>query len=357
MAEIRLTGLAKRFAGDAFAVHPTDLTVRDGEFLTLLGPSGCGKTTTLRMLAGLEDPTAGTIHFGDTRVDRLAAGRRNIAMVFQNYALYPHLSVRGNLEYPLKKRGVAREERTARVERTAGILHISELLDRRPRQLSGGQQQRVALGRAMIREPEVFLFDEPLSNLDAQLRTVMRTELIRLHTAVGRTMIYVTHDQLEAMTMSDRIVVMLKGRIQQVGPPHEVYARPANRFVASFVGTPAMNLMDGSIREENGASVFATDDGAVRLPLPGVEAGTRAAIGVRPEHVRLGDGVIAATVDTVEDLGHEMQFLLRVGNTELRARAPSETRLKVGEPVPISFAPGAVHVFGEDGACLKHGAL
>jgi ABC-type sugar transport system ATPase subunit len=348
MAEIRLNGIAKRFGNDVYALHPTDLTIRNGEFLTLLGPSGCGKTTTLRMIAGLEDPSAGEIHFDEKRIDRLTPGKRNVAMVFQNYALYPHMTVRGNLEYPLKKRGVPQDQRARQVQRTAEILHIGELLERRPRQLSGGQQQRVALGRAMIRDPAVFLFDEPLSNLDAQLRAVMRAELTRLHDEISKTMVYVTHDQLEAMTMSDRIVVLYLGRIQQVGTPKEIYSRPANRFVASFVGTPAMNFIDGRIARDGGDFSVALMDGAsaaLAVGTAGLEDGRAVVAGVRPEHITIGGGGIPARVTLVEDLGHEAQVSLRVGSSDFIARAPAGIRLGIGETLAIGFEPSAVHLF------------
>ncbi|UFN49275.1 ATP-binding cassette domain-containing protein [Roseomonas sp. OT10] len=340
MSEIRLEGVQKRYAGGAVAVQGLDLTIAEGEFLTLLGPSGCGKTTTLRMIAGLETLSAGQIRFGAQRVDTLPPAKRNIAMVFQNYALYPHLTVRGNLEYPLRKRGVPTSERQAMIDRTARLLHIDELLDRRPRQLSGGQQQRVALGRAMIRDPAVFLFDEPLSNLDAQLRSVMRAELIRLHARLRRTMVYVTHDQLEAMTMSTRIAVMFKGELQQVGTPAEIYGRPANRFVAGFVGTPAMNFWDATLA-----------DGVLRGPaladiaLPEARGGGPVLAGIRSEHIALGEGPDRGEVLVVEALGHETLVILSAGGTELTVRAPADLPLRPGEVVPFAVQPGRLHLF------------
>ena len=348
MAEIRLKGIAKKFGSDVFALHPTDLVINDGEFLTLLGPSGCGKTTTLRMIAGLEEPTDGEIHFDEKRIDRLAPGKRNVAMVFQNYALYPHLTVRGNLEYPLKKRGVPQEQRTRQVQRTAEILHIGELLERRPRQLSGGQQQRVALGRAMIRDPSVFLFDEPLSNLDAQLRSVMRAELTRLHGEIRKTMVYVTHDQLEAMTMSDRIVVLYLGRIQQVGTPQEIYSRPANRFVASFVGTPSMNFIDASLTGDSNARHLALPVGvSATLDVGSLDLadGQPVVAGVRPEHITIGQGGIPATVTLVEDLGHEAQVSFRIDETPFIARAAAGMRARPGDAIEVGFMPAAIHLF------------
>ena len=327
MAAIRTEALRKAFPDGTVALRGLDLVVAQGEFLTLLGPSGCGKSTTLRMLAGLEAPTAGRIAFDGVRVDGWGPARRNVAMVFQNYALYPHMTVRGNLEYPLRKRGVPRTERIARVARTAASLHLEPLLNRRPRQLSGGQQQRVALGRAMIRDPSVFLLDEPLSNLDAQLRTAMRAELVRIHRETGCTMVYVTHDQLEAMTMSDRIAVMRGGKLQQVGTPDAIYRAPANRFVAGFVGTPAMNFLPA------------------RLVVAG--APEDAVAGVRPEHVRLG-GPGAWEVARVEPTGHETLVTVRAPHgAEVVARVPAPFSFHPGAPVDVAFDPGHVHLFDD----------
>jgi multiple sugar transport system ATP-binding protein len=282
--EVRFEGVQKAF-GSALAVRGLDLAIRGGEFLSLLGPSGCGKTTTLRMLAGLEFPTAGTISIGGRVVNAVPPGERDIAMVFQSYALYPHMTVGENIAYPLKKRGVPKAERAERVARVAEMLQLGALLSRKPRQLSGGQQQRVALGRALVREPRVFLLDEPLSNLDAKLRHHMRAELIELHRRLGRTFVYVTHDQLEAMTMSDRIAVMHEGVLQQLGTPGEVYGRPANLFVAAFIGSPAMNLLHGRIAE--GEFRHA----ALRLSCTGAPSAD-AVLGIRPEDVTLGTGAL-----------------------------------------------------------------
>jgi multiple sugar transport system ATP-binding protein len=273
MPALVLDRLRKEFADGTVAVNGLDLTIEEQAFVTLLGPSGCGKTTTLRMIAGLEQPTGGTIRLGDRVLNDVPPVRRDIAMVFQSYALYPHMTVRGNLEYPLRKRRVAAPERTTRVARIAEQLQLGPLLERKPRQLSGGQQQRVALGRAMIRDPELFLLDEPLSNLDAQLRLHMRAELIELHRRVGRTMIYVTHDQLEAMTMSDRIAVLKDGHLQQYAEPAEVYRRPANLFVATFIGSPAMNLIEGVIAM--GATGAVLRAPGLELPLPAPLAAPR----------------------------------------------------------------------------------
>ncbi|WP_291296776.1 ABC transporter ATP-binding protein [Elioraea sp.] len=352
MANVVLSNVQKRFADGTIAVHDFSLEVEDGEFLTFLGPSGCGKTTTLRMVAGLETPSAGTIHFGNRRIDDLEPGERNVAMVFQSYALYPHMTVGENLAYPLRKRGVPKPERDTRVAATAKLLQIEPLLARRPKQLSGGQQQRVALGRAIIRDPDVFLLDEPLSNLDATLRAYMRAELVQLHRRIGKTMIYVTHDQVEAMTMSTRIAVMHQGRLQQVGPPSEVYERPLNRFVASFVGTPAINFIDGRISATGDGLAFV-GDGLV-FPIAdqvgGAESGGGRPVvaGIRPEDVTIGGGQPGqgdAEVLVVEPLGHETLVVLRVGTSQVVARAPARSDVTPGQRLPFSINRQRVHLF------------
>ncbi|HWP34681.1 MAG TPA: sn-glycerol-3-phosphate ABC transporter ATP-binding protein UgpC, partial [Thermodesulfobacteriota bacterium] len=275
MAEVALRGVTKRF-GSVVAVRDFSLEVRDREFVVLVGPSGCGKSTVLRLVAGLESPTEGEIAIGGRRVNDVPPKDRNVAMVFQNYALYPHMDVHGNLAFGLKLRGLPRREIDARVRQAAEILGIADLLARRPAELSGGQRQRVALGRAIVRDPAVFLFDEPLSNLDAQLRVQMRTELVKLHQRLSATMLYVTHDQVEAMTMGDRIVVMRAGAIEQVGEPLAVYERPANTFVAGFIGSPAMNLLPARLVPGAGGVVADLGDG-LALPLPPQEAARLAA--------------------------------------------------------------------------------
>jgi len=349
VTEIILKGVQKKFGADVYAVENLDLVIAKGEFLTLLGPSGCGKTTTLRMIAGLETLTSGEIRFNEKRIDQLAPGQRNVAMVFQNYALYPHLNVHGNLEYPLKKRGVPRDQRQTMVATTAKMLQIEELLDRRPRQLSGGQQQRVALGRAMIRDPAVFLFDEPLSNLDAQLRATMRAELMRLHSRLGKTMVYVTHDQLEAMTMSTRIAVMYKGRLQQIDTPAAIYSRPANRFVAGFVGTPTMNFVEGVFA--GGASGLEFRSKLLpAIPVPslrGAAAGMAVEVGFRSEHVLLGQGTAQAEVSVIEALGHETLVLLTAGTDEIAVRTRPDVAVRVGEKVRFEIADPHVHFFAK----------
>ncbi len=341
MATVTLDRLRKDFADGTVAVEEFSMEIADGEFLTLLGPSGCGKTTTLRMIAGLETPTSGQIRFADRRVDDLAPGARNIAMVFQSYALYPHMTVRQNLEYPLKKQGTGAAERRRRSDDIARLLRIESLLERKPKQLSGGQQQRVALGRALIRNPEVFLLDEPLSNLDATLRAQLRAELIQLHQRIRKTMIYVTHDQVEAMTMSTRIAVLHQGRIQQVGTPHEVYNFPANRFVASFVGTPAMNFLDGEIRE---GQLSLTDMGPV-LSTPVSYADGKVILGVRPEDILIGSGSMTAQVLLIEPLGHEVLVYLQIGPTTAIARATGEVTLRPQETVRCEFRTHRLHFF------------
>jgi multiple sugar transport system ATP-binding protein len=348
VSEVVLDNLVKKF-GAFTAVHSLDLHIRDGEFVALLGPSGCGKTTTLRMLAGLDFPTAGDIRIGERTVNDVPPGKRDIAMVFQSYALYPHMTVEQNIAYPLKKRGVPKAERAPLVARAAELLQLGELLNRKPRQLSGGQQQRVALGRALVRDPQVFLLDEPLSNLDAKLRAYMRAELIELHRRLGRTMIYVTHDQLEAMTMSDRIAVMNEGRLQQFGSPDDVYHRPANRFVGQFIGTPSMNLADGMLTDDGRfeAGKFSLSLESSRFDLtPGP-----ATLGIRPEGLSIGNGPLTASVRVVEPTGHENIVILESeGLGSLTLRTAASNRPAVGERVGIAIDAAALHLFdGNDG--------
>ena len=332
--------MTKRF-GDVTAVDDLTLDVADREFLVLLGPSGCGKSTALRMIAGLDEPTQGVIEIGDREVTEVEAKDRDVAMVFQSYALYPHMSVRRNIEFPLRSRRVAHDERDKLVGDAAGILGLEALLDRKPAQLSGGQRQRVALARAIVRRPEAFLMDEPLSNLDAKLRVQTRAELVELHRSLATTIIYVTHDQIEAMTMGDRIAILNEGALQQVGPPQAVYDRPANLFVARFIGNPPMNTVTG--RVVNGA-------GAVRaVAIPGGEipvapeigaAITRlgvdeVVVGVRSEHLKVGsDGPIEATVSVIESLGHERHVFCRLTDGQ-----PLIVRQAADEPLPAEEAP------------------
>jgi multiple sugar transport system ATP-binding protein len=337
MAEVVFNAVRKAF-GQAVAVHGLDLTIPSGAFVSLLGPSGCGKTTTLRMLAGLETPTSGAISIGGRVVNEVAPGARDIAMVFQSYALYPHMTVAQNIAYPLRKRGVPRSQRAVRVAAVAETLRLTPLLDRKPRQLSGGQQQRVALGRALVRDPRVFLLDEPLSNLDAKLRAHMRAELIELHRRIGRTFVYVTHDQLEAMTMSDRIAVLHEGVLQQYGTPAEVYGAPANLVVAAFIGTPAMNLVSG--RMEQGRFIH----GPLRLAAAiGSESGVT--LGIRPEDIVLGQGPHRARIHLVEPTGHEQIVLLDMQGTRLTARADAALPVPASGDIAFDLRHNRLHAF------------
>ncbi|MGZ4193526.1 MAG: ABC transporter ATP-binding protein [Solirubrobacteraceae bacterium] len=320
MPGVTLESVTKRFPGGAVAVDDLSLQVGDGEFMILVGPSGCGKTTALRMIAGLETPTSGTIRIGDRIVNEVSARDRDIAMVFQNYALYPHMTVARNLGYPLRQRRVPRAEVARRVSEVADMLGLGELLKRRPGQLSGGQRQRVAMGRALVREPEVFLLDEPLSNLDAKLRVQMRAALKRLHGRLGVTTVYVTHDQVEAMTLGDRIAVLSEGRLQQLGPPQDVYDHPANVFVAGFIGSPPMNLLRGRVRSGHATA------GDLVVPAPGVPD-SDVFVGVRPESLRPavnGLPSLGFEVAVVEPLGDEVIVHGTVG-AELAGVAPEES--------------------------------
>jgi len=346
VANVSFTNVRKSF-GEFTALENLDLEIHDGEFVALLGPSGCGKSTTLRMLAGLEFPTSGEISIGGRVVNDLAPGKRDIAMVFQSYALYPHMTVGENIAYPLKKRGMKKPERDEAVRRAAELLQLEPLLHRKPKQLSGGQQQRVALGRALVREPRVFLLDEPLSNLDAKLRSYMRAELIELHRRLGKTMVYVTHDQLEAMTMADRIAVMYGGRVQQFDTPDAVYNRPANRFVAGFIGTPPMNQIEGTVQ---GASFVIGDhhQAITRANFAPSLLDGAAVLGVRPEFVGIhdsGDG-LPATVRLAENTGHETIVTLELTDkTRIMSRVEAGRKLRVGQPVALRFDPAGIHLF------------
>jgi multiple sugar transport system ATP-binding protein len=349
MAGVRLEGVRKVYGDGAHvAVHGVDLEVRDGEFLVLVGPSGCGKSTTLRMIAGLETITAGHLFIGDRLVNDVSPKDRDIAMVFQSYALYPHMTVYDNLAFALKLRSRPKSEIAERVAEAARILGLEPILDRTPRQLSGGQRQRVAVGRAIVRHPQVFLFDEPLSNLDAKLRVQTRREIARLHRQLAVTMIYVTHDQTEAMTLGDRIVVMNEGRVQQVDTPLAVYDRPANLFVAGFIGSPAMNLIPGRLADRR----FIARDDAFMLPLPSRFA-TRsgdAVLGMRPEHVRVarqaGDpGAVTMRLDTIEPMGSETYLTARAGPFDVTARVEPQALPRPGDPVALVFDMERAHLF------------
>src|SRR5512134_1646911 len=349
MAQVVLKELNKKY-DEVHAVKDVNLTIRDKEFMVLVGPSGCGKTTTLRMVAGLEEITAGEIHIGDRVVNDLPPKDRDIAMVFQNYALYPHMSVYDNMAFGLKMRKFPKAEIEKRVKDAAEILGIQELLKRKPRQLSGGQRQRVAVGRAIVRHPQVFLFDEPLSNLDAKLRVQMRVELKRLHDRLETTAIYVTHDQVEAMTLGDRVVVMKDGWIQQVGEPMELYGRPANKFVAGFIGSPAMNFADVGINESAGALWAEAQGLRVRVPdRIAPRADSRVTLGVRPEALRLANGAddysFPTEVDVVEPLGNEILLNFRAGGVPMVARVDPGTRVGAHESVRFALDPARVHFF------------
>ncbi len=348
MADVSIRGLNKKYDNGFHAVKDVNLEIKDKEFLVLVGPSGCGKTTTLRMVAGLEEITSGEIRIGDEVVNDLPPMDRNIAMVFQNYALYPHKTVFDNMAFGLQMRGYAKEEVKKRVNEAAEILGIETLLERKPRQLSGGQRQRVAVGRAIVRHPEVFLFDEPLSNLDAKLRVQMRVELKRLHEQLETTAIYVTHDQVEAMTLGDRVVVMKDGRVQQIGEPLELYGRPANRFVAGFIGSPAMNFVDVSI---SGDGQRAEAEG-LRLQVPErvrAHGGQRLTLGVRPEALRIANGSdphsFATTVDVVEPLGNEILLNFRAGGVPMVARVDPGVRVKAHQNIRFALDPERLHFF------------
>jgi multiple sugar transport system ATP-binding protein len=358
MAQVVMRGLNKMY-DEVHAVKDVNLEIRDKEFVVLVGPSGCGKTTTLRMVAGLESITSGRILIDDTVVNDLAPMDRDIAMVFQNYALYPHMSVYDNMAFGLKMRKFDKPEIAKRVQEAAEILGIEDYLKRKPRQLSGGQRQRVALGRAIVRHPRVFLFDEPLSNLDAKLRVQMRVELKKLHERLGTTAIYVTHDQVEAMTLGDRVVVMRDGWVQQVGDPLELYNQPANRFVAGFIGSPAMNFANVHIAAENGAQ-WATSEG-IRLKLPealsarlGPQTGRELTLGVRPEDLRIANGAdaadmsIEAVVEVIERLGSEILLDVAVGQGSMVASVEPTAGAKVHERLRLAVNPLRLHFFDND---------
>ena len=355
MAQVLMKDLNKKY-DEVHAVKDVNLHVRDKEFMVLVGPSGCGKSTTLRMVAGLEEISTGQIVIGERVVNDLPPKDRDIAMVFQNYALYPHMTVYDNMAFGLKMRKFAKPEIEKRVKEAADILGIQELLKRKPRQLSGGQRQRVAVGRAIVRHPQVFLFDEPLSNLDAKLRVQMRVELKRLHDRLETTAIYVTHDQVEAMTLGDRVVVMKDGWIQQVGEPLELYGRPANRFVAGFIGSPAMNFAEVAINEVNG-DLWAESSG-LRVKIPPDRSarlrpykGQPITMGVRPEDLHVSSGadlpgtLIDAVVDVVEPLGSEILLDVRVGSNSMVARVEPTVRVKVHEPMKLALNPARLHFF------------
>ena len=345
MAGVTIRGLSKAYGGTT-VIPRLDLDIEDGQFVVLVGPSGCGKSTLLRMIAGLEEITGGDIRIGDRRVNNLPPSERDIAMVFQNYALYPHKTVAANMGFPLKMKGEPKDAVRQKVERAAGILGLTPYLDRYPRALSGGQRQRVAMGRAIVRAPQVFLFDEPLSNLDAKLRVQMRTEIRELHQRLKTTTVYVTHDQIEAMTMADKIVVLQSGHIEQVGSPLELYDHPANTFVASFIGSPSMNMLDGVV---TGGAVAAA---GTTLPLPpgaNLAEGRPVIYGIRPEHLTPAASGIACTVAVVEPTGSETHVVLRTasdtGRRDLTAIFRDRVTLRPGDALTLAPDAASVHLF------------
>ncbi|MEM9797867.1 MAG: sn-glycerol-3-phosphate ABC transporter ATP-binding protein UgpC [Pseudomonadota bacterium] len=346
MAEVTIRDLRKSY-GATEVIHGLDIDIADGEFVVLVGPSGCGKSTLLRMIAGLEGITSGTIAIGPKVVNNLAPARRDIAMVFQNYALYPHKTVAANMAFSLRMQKMDKAEIQDRVTRAAEVLGLTDYLERYPRALSGGQRQRVAMGRAIVRDPQVFLFDEPLSNLDAKLRVQMRAEIRELHQRLSTTTVYVTHDQIEAMTMADKIVVLQGGRVEQIGAPLDLYDRPANTFVASFIGSPSMNLMtaqgDDGVARVNGAAI----------PVPGLATGQQVTLGVRPEHLVLSDAGLPATVAVVEPTGSETHIIARLDDREVTAVTRERPGVRPGETIHLMPEPGRVHLFdAESGARL-----
>jgi multiple sugar transport system ATP-binding protein len=347
MASVTIRDVVKAF-GATQVVHGVNISIEDGEFVVLVGPSGCGKSTLLRMIAGLENITGGEIRIGERVVNNLPPKERDIAMVFQNYALYPHMTVAANMGFSLRLRGAPKEEIDTRVNRAAEILGLIPYLERYPRQLSGGQRQRVAMGRAIVRDPQVFLFDEPLSNLDAKLRVAMRTEIKELHQRLKTTTVYVTHDQIEAMTMADKIVVMHDGIVEQIGRPLELYDHPDNLFVAGFIGSPAMNFLKGHIRS-NGRAEFE-GPGGVRLPLataPSASEGRPAVYGVRPEHFVIADDGADAEVQVVEPTGSEIQVVAKVGGEDVIAVFRERHQFNPGDKIRLKPDPRLVHLFDE----------
>jgi multiple sugar transport system ATP-binding protein len=349
MAGVTIRNVRKSY-GAQEVIHGIDVDIADGEFVVLVGPSGCGKSTLLRMIAGLEEVTSGDIAIGGRRVNHLSPSERDIAMVFQNYALYPHKTVAANMGFALKMRGIDRASVRKRVEEAAEILGLTPYLGRYPRALSGGQRQRVAMGRAIVRDPQVFLFDEPLSNLDAKLRVQMRTEIRELHQRLSTTIVYVTHDQIEAMTMADKIVVMNGGNVEQIGDPLTLYDTPRNTFVAGFIGSPAMNMIPARVTAtDNGRARLETGAGAVEVPAPdGLSAGREVTLGLRPEHLALADEGLPAEVRVIEPTGSETHVVFRLHEQEIVAAFRDRVRLRTGEAVRLVPDEAHVHLF--DGA-------
>ncbi len=346
MASVAIRDVRKSYGATA-VIHGVDITINDGEFVVLVGPSGCGKSTLLRMIAGLENITGGEISIGDRVVNNLPPKERDIAMVFQNYALYPHMTVAANMAFSMKLRGAPKDEIDMRVKRAAEILDLDPYLERFPRQLSGGQRQRVAMGRAIVRDPQVFLFDEPLSNLDAKLRVQMRTEIKELHQRLKTTTVYVTHDQIEAMTMADKIVVMHDGIVEQIGTPLELYDFPANQFVAGFIGSPSMNFLRGTVRV-NGSAIFEGPNG-IKLPIsaPASANGRAAVYGIRPEHFTLADDGTEAEIVVIEQTGSETKVFAKLGGEEVVAVFRERHQFEPGEKIKLKPDPKLVHLFDD----------
>ena len=362
MTGISLQTLTKQF-DDVTAVDSVSLDVTEGEFLVLVGPSGCGKSTTLRLCAGLESATSGSVSISDRDVTAEPASERDVAMVFQNYALYPHMTARKNMTFGLDSAaGFSGEEATERVEEAAEILDIADLMDRKPSALSGGEQQRVAIGRALVRDPEVFLMDEPLSNLDAKLRVQMRAELAELHAELQTTTVYVTHDQVEAMTLGDRVAVMNDGRIEQVAPPQDLYDAPDTRFVAEFIGSPGMNTVDATLRQRGNGSEVVWGDNTVPLAVSprslGLESGDRVVFGIRPEDLSADtDGDVRMEVTVTEPLGSTLLVRGTVGDTEMEVSIQPRSSVEVGNLISLAVDPDRLHLFDpESGAAMYHSA-
>ncbi|WP_067215695.1 ABC transporter ATP-binding protein [Stappia indica] len=356
MADIRLEGIVKDY-GSVRAIHGVSLDIRDGEFVAFVGPSGCGKSTMLRMIAGLEEISGGVLKIGERVVNDVEPRDRDVAMVFQDYALYPHMSVAENIGFGLKMRGLKASEIEPKVREAARILQIEAYLDRKPGQLSGGQRQRVAMGRAIVRKPAVFLFDEPLSNLDAKLRVEMRTQIKRLHAMLKTTTVYVTHDQTEAMTLADRVVVLRGGKIVQQGHPIELYSRPNCRFVGEFIGSPQMNVFSGNVDRSGTSPVLRVGDAALRLGEVAAADGARLDVGIRPEHLAFaGDtgGAIAPVVEVFEPLGSDTMAICRLGGQELTARLAPTVALRPNERISLDYKLEDLHYFdGENGARIE----
>ena len=350
MATLKFNNICKVYGKDTVAVKDFNLEVKDHEFIVFVGPSGCGKSTTLRMLAGLEEISSGELYIDDVLINDVQPKKRDIAMVFQSYALYPHMTVYENMAFALKIRKIPKAEIDERVKEVASILGLTEYLNRKPKALSGGQCQRVALGRAIVRRPKVFLMDEPLSNLDAKLRVTMREEIVRIHEKVGATTIYVTHDQTEAMTMADRIVVMKDGYIQQIGAPKEIYDHPANKFVAGFIGSPVMNFFEGKIEDDkvtfNNVSISLNDNQKELVK----EKNTEVYVGVRPEHIQIEPNENGKyTVNIVETLGSELLIHFNIDeNTMVCAKVITDEVIKVGQKINVSFKTNSIHLFDKE---------